>query len=98
LLSKEDLQRRLGGNDPSDSSAAHLNYRVQHGMRTGGFGILFARELADEVVQNNRDDELISIKYLGDQAPGRLRSTNSVCSDRVVEAGRPVGSTSKWKG
>jgi anti-sigma regulatory factor (Ser/Thr protein kinase) len=43
---------------------AHLLYREAHGLRAGGFGILFARKLVDEVTYNEHGNEVILVKYL----------------------------------
>ena len=45
--------------NPVDAPAAHLLYRSEHGLRAGGFGILFARKLVDEVVHNEKGNEVI---------------------------------------
>lgn len=50
--------------NPPDSPAAHFLYRSQQGIRAGGFGLLFARELIDEVIHNERGNEVVLIKYL----------------------------------
>lgn len=50
--------------NPVDAPAAHLLYRSEHGLRAGGFGILFARKLVDEVVHNEKGNEVILVKYL----------------------------------
>jgi anti-sigma regulatory factor (Ser/Thr protein kinase)/CheY-like chemotaxis protein len=43
---------------------AHLNHRAELGMRPGGFGMLLTRDLVDEMVYNERGNEVILIKYL----------------------------------
>ena len=50
--------------NPADAPAAHLLYRSEHGLRAGGFGILFARKLVDEVIHNEEGNEVILVKYL----------------------------------
>jgi anti-sigma regulatory factor (Ser/Thr protein kinase)/ActR/RegA family two-component response regulator len=42
---------------------AHFERRTQLGMRPGGFGILLVRHLVDEVVYNERGNEVLLIKY-----------------------------------
>jgi anti-sigma regulatory factor (Ser/Thr protein kinase) len=55
--------------NPANAPAAHLlyrseHYRSEHGLRAGGFGILFARKLVDEVIHNEEGNEVILVKYL----------------------------------
>ena len=50
--------------NPVDAPAAHLLYRSEHGLRAGGFGILFARNLVDEVIHNEKGNEVMLVKYL----------------------------------
>lgn len=49
---------------PEDEHTRHLLYRMEHGMRAGGFGILFARKLVDGLVHNERGNKVLLIKYL----------------------------------
>jgi anti-sigma regulatory factor (Ser/Thr protein kinase)/CheY-like chemotaxis protein len=48
-----------GGADP----LAHFDRRAELGMRPGGFGLLLVRSLVDEVVYNERGNEVMLIKY-----------------------------------
>ncbi|MEO8126927.1 MAG: ATP-binding protein [Bryobacteraceae bacterium] len=50
--------------NPAHSPAAHIEYRAQHGLRAGGFGILIARKLVDEALYNEKGNEVLLIKYL----------------------------------
>jgi len=50
--------------NPPDQPLAHLEYRAEHGMRPGGFGILIAKQLVDELVYNERGNEVVMIKYI----------------------------------
>lgn len=43
---------------------AHTDVREKNGMRPGGFGILMARGLVDELVYNEAHNEVILLKYL----------------------------------
>jgi anti-sigma regulatory factor (Ser/Thr protein kinase)/CheY-like chemotaxis protein len=42
----------------------HLKIREERGMRTGGFGMLIAQELVDEVIYNQKGNEVILVKHL----------------------------------
>lgn len=50
--------------NPEDDPIQHERYREEKGMRPGGFGILIAREMVDEMVYNERHNEVVLIKYL----------------------------------
>lgn len=50
--------------NPEDDPTAHERARASTGMRPGGFGIMIARELVDEMVYNERHNEVMLIKYL----------------------------------
>ena len=38
--------------------------RAEMGLRPGGFGMLIARQVADELVYNERGNEVLLIKHL----------------------------------
>jgi CheY-like chemotaxis protein len=50
---------------PVDEPAAHVALRDEMGLRPGGFGILMTRALADELIYNEAQNEVIFVKYLG---------------------------------
>ena len=52
--------------NPPDAPAAHMQYRSEHNLRSGGFGILVTRSLVDELIYNEPGNEVLLIKYLGD--------------------------------
>jgi anti-sigma regulatory factor (Ser/Thr protein kinase)/CheY-like chemotaxis protein len=52
------------GDDPT----AHIALRAEAGLRTGGFGMLIARELVDEFVYNEKGNEVLLIKHLDRKA------------------------------
>jgi anti-sigma regulatory factor (Ser/Thr protein kinase) len=49
--------------NPEDPTA-HVEVRERQKMRPGGFGMLMATRLVDEVIYNARGNEVILIKYL----------------------------------
>jgi CheY-like chemotaxis protein len=49
---------------PADEPIAHTNVRAQLGIRPGGFGITMIRGIADELLYNEAQNEVIFIKYL----------------------------------
>lgn len=50
-------------NPPTDA-LQHQKVREQLGMRVGGFGLVLLKLLADELVYNERGNEVLFIKYL----------------------------------
>jgi len=59
----DDLEHAALSHDPDDIAATVLA-RALKGMRPGGFGMLIARRVADELVYNERRNEVLMIKYL----------------------------------
>lgn len=59
-----DKLRHAATSNPSDSPAEHTMKRDQLGLRPGGFGILLARSLVDELIYNDKGNEALLIKYL----------------------------------
>ncbi len=54
--------------NPEDDPVQHERVREARGMRPGGFGILIAREMMDEMIYNELHNEVIMIKYLKEAA------------------------------
>jgi anti-sigma regulatory factor (Ser/Thr protein kinase)/CheY-like chemotaxis protein len=50
--------------NPEDSPTKHVEIRAEKGQRPGGFGILMARSLVDQLVYNERGNELVFVKKL----------------------------------
>ncbi len=55
--------------NPQDDPTYHMRIREEKGMRAGGFGILIARNMVDEMVYNEQHNEVVLIKYLTDDEP-----------------------------
>ncbi|HZN10905.1 MAG TPA: response regulator [Blastocatellia bacterium] len=51
-------------NNPTGDPFRHVFVRDEKGLRAGGFGILLTNEMVDELVYNERHNELMFIKYL----------------------------------
>jgi CheY-like chemotaxis protein/anti-sigma regulatory factor (Ser/Thr protein kinase) len=47
-----------------DDPIEHMNVRQQQGLRAGGFGILMVRAKVDELIYNERQNEVVFVKYL----------------------------------
>jgi CheY-like chemotaxis protein/anti-sigma regulatory factor (Ser/Thr protein kinase) len=50
--------------NPEGDPIHHERVREEKGMRPGGFGILIASNMVDEMVYNERHNEVVLIKYL----------------------------------
>jgi len=50
--------------NPVDDPVRHLEYRNAQGMRPGGFGVLLAQRLVDQLVYSEQGNEVVLIKYL----------------------------------
>jgi anti-sigma regulatory factor (Ser/Thr protein kinase)/CheY-like chemotaxis protein len=50
--------------NPEDSPTRHVEIRAEKGQRPGGFGILMARNLVDQLVYNERGNEVTFVKKL----------------------------------
>ena len=50
--------------NPPGEPTRHVEIRAGQGVRPGGFGILLTRNLVDELVYNERGNEVLFIKYL----------------------------------
>jgi CheY-like chemotaxis protein len=51
-------------NNPAGDPFHHVSVRDEMGLRAGGFGILMTNQLVDELVYNERRNEVMFIKYL----------------------------------
>jgi len=59
----DDIQHAAVLN-PEDNPVRHMQVRQEKGLRPGGFGILVASQVIDELLYNEKHNELIFIKYL----------------------------------
>ncbi|HEV2177804.1 MAG TPA: response regulator [Terriglobia bacterium] len=50
--------------NPPGKPAEHERLREEKGMRPGGFGLLMARAMVDEMVYNEKQNEVVLVKYL----------------------------------
>jgi len=51
--------------NPSGDPIRHIAYREAKGMRPGGFGVLMARKLVDELIYSQDGNDGLLIKYIG---------------------------------
>jgi DNA-binding NarL/FixJ family response regulator len=52
--------------NPPEDPIRHATYREEHGMRAGGYGVLVAKELVDELIYDEKGNDVLLIKYLDD--------------------------------
>lgn len=50
--------------NPDDAPMRHAGFREAQGMRPGGFGVLLAQRMVDELIYNQDGNEVLLIKYL----------------------------------
>ena len=62
-FSLDELRHAAAGNSPGDLFS-HATVRDEQGMRPGGFGILLAKKLVDELIYNEKGNEVVLVKYL----------------------------------
>jgi len=62
-FSLEELRHAAAGSSPNDLFS-HARVRDARGMRPGGFGILLAKKLVDELIYNEKGNEVVLVKYL----------------------------------
>jgi anti-sigma regulatory factor (Ser/Thr protein kinase)/CheY-like chemotaxis protein len=62
-FSRSALEHSAVGNS-NGSPLEHLEIRKAAGMRVGGFGMLIAKNLVNEVIYNEKGNEVILVKYL----------------------------------
>ena len=59
----EDLPHAAIG-QPSDKPIEHMRIREEKGIRPGGFGLLTVRASVDELLYNEKRNEVVFVKYL----------------------------------
>lgn len=50
--------------NPPDDPIRHVEYREANNMRPGGFGVLLAQKLVDELIYSQDGNEVLLVKYL----------------------------------
>lgn len=49
---------------PDDAPIEHMRMREEKGLRPGGFGLLMVRAQVDELLYNEKQNEVVFVKYL----------------------------------
>ncbi len=50
--------------NPSNDPIRHVTHRAARGMRPGGFGVMLAKHLVDELIYSQKGNEALLVKYL----------------------------------
>lgn len=69
---KENLD--TAANNPPDDPTFHMKHREAMGMRPGGYGILLAKNLVDELFYIEKGNEVLLIKYIDEDQGGSASS------------------------
>ncbi len=62
-FSLEEVRHAAIANPPDDPTR-HISARDEKGMRPGGFGVLLAKNLVDDLIYGEKGNEVLLIKYL----------------------------------
>jgi anti-sigma regulatory factor (Ser/Thr protein kinase)/CheY-like chemotaxis protein len=62
-FSLDEIRHAAVSNPPEDPTA-HIAVREAKGMRPGGFGVMLAKHLVDDLIYNEQGNEVLLVKYL----------------------------------
>jgi len=71
-FSIEEIHHAAVNNPPYDP-IRHAVVREAHGLRPGGFGVLLAKHLVDELIYSEKGNEVLLVKHL--RPPGGATDT-----------------------
>jgi CheY-like chemotaxis protein/anti-sigma regulatory factor (Ser/Thr protein kinase) len=63
--------------NPEDQPLQHVEKREELGLRPGGYGLLMTRALVDELIFNEKQNEVVFVKYLEERPSGPERQGRS---------------------
>ncbi len=69
-----DEVRHAAIGNPPDDPIAHVIRRNEEGMRPGGYGVMLAKNLVDELIYGEKGNEVLLVKYLPGFEPTRPES------------------------
>ena len=81
----DELPHAAIGQAPDDP-IAHVYVREEKGLRPGGFGLLMVRASVDELIYNEKRNEVVFVKYLDDGTASRRASAATKSSRREAKA------------
>jgi DNA-binding response OmpR family regulator len=67
-FSLEELRHAAIGSSPEDLFS-HMAVREDQGLRPGGFGMLLAKKLVDELIYDEKGNDVVLVKYLDPPTP-----------------------------
>lgn len=67
-FSLEEIRHAAIGNPPDDP-VRHVTDRDHKGMRPGGYGVLMAKHLVDDLIYGEKGNEVLLVKYLNPSTP-----------------------------
>ena len=67
-FSLQELRHSAIGSSPEDLFS-HMVVREELGLRPGGFGILLVKKLVDELIYDEKGNDVVLIKYLDRPTP-----------------------------
>jgi DNA-binding NarL/FixJ family response regulator len=70
--------------NPPEDPMRHVIYREEHGMRAGGYGVLMAKALVDEVIYDEKGNDVLLIKYLASPVVESLLNGKRQAPDQSV--------------
>jgi len=77
-FSLEEIRHKVAKSSPVDVFS-HLLVREEQGMRPGGFGVMLAKKLVDELIFGEEGNDVLLVKYLGPppESPAATARTNA---------------------
>jgi anti-sigma regulatory factor (Ser/Thr protein kinase) len=66
-FSLEEIRHAAVGNPPEDPTA-HIALRDENGMRPGGYGVMLAKHLVDDLIYGEQGNDVLLVKYLNPRA------------------------------
>lgn len=69
-----DEVRHAAIGNPPDDPIAHVIRRNEEGMRPGGYGVMLAKNLVDELIYGEKGNEVLLVKYLPQLEPPKSES------------------------
>ena len=69
-FSLEEIRHAAIANPPEDPTA-HIVLRDQQGLRPGGYGVMLAKNLVDDLIYGEKGNEVLLVKYLDTTAGKR---------------------------
>jgi DNA-binding response OmpR family regulator len=68
-FSLEEIRQHTALEDSPQGLFNHLHVREEQGLRPGGFGLMLARKLVDEVLYSEEGNDVLLVKYLEQPSP-----------------------------